>query len=112
MTELLSYIPAVHCQADQPCDRAPCFQARLQATAGSRRVHRQAELCAEHLGDTVQALAAWAREQGLEGKVTVLAIDQPAPGQAGGLALTGDRVLSGFAFGTILLKPETRPSPS
>jgi hypothetical protein len=104
MTELLLSAPSRHCQADRLCDRAPCFQARLEA-AGRRPVHRHAELCAEHLGYTVQALASWAREQGLEGQVTVLAIDQPAPGQAGNLARPDDRVHCGFAFGTILLNP-------
>jgi hypothetical protein len=105
MTELLSYTPAVQCQAAGRCQRAPCFQARLEATAGCRQVRRHAELCADHLGDTVQALTAWARERGLEGKVTVLAIDQPAAGQAKGPAPAGDRVLCGFAFGTIVLNP-------
>jgi len=107
MTELLSYVPSARCQAGQPCDRAPCFQARLEAAAGRRPVRRHAELCAEHLGDTVQALAAWARDRGLEGKVTVLAVDQPARGQADRLARPGDPVLCGFEFGTILLNPQT-----
>ena len=107
MTELLPSAPSLHCQADGPCDRAPCFQARLEAAATGRRpVRRHAELCAEHLGDTVQALATWARSQGLEGKVTVLAIDQPAPGQADSSARQdNNRVHSGFAFGTIQLNP-------
>jgi hypothetical protein len=105
MTELLSYVPAARCQADQPCDRAPCFQARLEATAERCLVRRHAELCVEHLGDAVQAMTAWARSQGLEGKVTVLAIDQPPPGQAPSPALPGDRAPCGFAFGTILLDP-------
>jgi hypothetical protein len=104
LTELLLLsVPALHCQADPRCDRAPCFQVRLDA-AGCRPVHRQAELCAEHLG-TAAALAAWAREEGLEGQVTVLAIDQPAPGQAGRLARPDDRVHCGFAFGSIPLNP-------
>jgi hypothetical protein len=96
---------ALRCQAGRPCDRAPCFQARLEATAGGRRVHRHVELCSEHLGDTVQALAAWARAQGLEGKVIVLAIDQPSPGQADHHVLPGDLDRCGFAFGTIFLNP-------
>jgi hypothetical protein len=98
-------MPAVQCQTGRPCDRAPCFQARLEATAGGRRVHRQVELCSAHLGDTVQALAAWARAQGLEGKVTVLAIDQPFPGQADHPVLPGGLDRCGFAFGTIMLNP-------
>jgi hypothetical protein len=108
LTELLLLsVPALRCQADPRCDRAPCFQVRVEA-AGRRPVRglvrRQAELCAEHLG-TAAALAAWAREQGLEGQVTVLAIDQPAPGQADNLARPDDRVHCGFAFGAIPLNP-------
>ena len=68
-------------------------------------LRRHAELCVEHLGDAVQAMTAWARGQGLEGKVTVLAIDQPPPGQAPSPALPGGWAPSGFAFGTILLDP-------
>jgi hypothetical protein len=103
LTELLLSVPARHCQADPRCDRAPCFQVRLDA-AGRRPVRRQAELCAEHLG-TAAALAAWAREQGLEGQVTVLVIDQPALGQADNLARQGEPVHGGFAFGAIPLNP-------
>jgi hypothetical protein len=102
MTELLPFLPSAGCQAGL-CDRAPCFQARLEASDGRLPVHRHAELCAEHLGDAVHALAAWARDQGMEGKVTVLAVDQPAPGQSDSQSSPGDRVLCGFAFGTILV---------
>ena len=102
MTELLTSSPSLHCQADHDCNRAPCFQARLEAaTAGRRPVRRRTELCAEHLGGTVQAMTAWARGQGLEGKVTVLAIDQPDPGQA----VINEKIRCAFAFGTILLNP-------
>jgi hypothetical protein len=100
---LLLDVPALRCQADPRCDRAPCFQVRLEAAA-RRPVHRSAELCAEHLG-TAAALAAWAREQGLDGQLTVLAIDQPAPSPAGRRACAGDRVHRGFAFGAIPLNP-------
>jgi hypothetical protein len=103
LTELLLSVPARRCQADPRCDRAPCFQVRLEA-AGGRPVHRQAELCAEHLG-TAAALAAWARERGLQGQVTVLAIDQRGPGQADSAAPPDDRVHCGFAFGAIPLNP-------
>jgi hypothetical protein len=99
MTELLHSSPSLHCQADRGCNRAPCFQARLEAVSGLRSVWRRTELCAEHLGDTLQALTVWARAKGLEGKVTVLAIEQPIPGQA----VIDDQVRCGFAFGTILL---------
>ena len=105
MTELLSNIPALRCQAGHPCNRAPCFQARLDTATGRRRVSMHAEFCGEHLGDAVQALATWARAQGLEGRVTVLVIDRPAPGQDDSPAGAGARAPCGFAFGTILLNP-------
>jgi hypothetical protein len=111
MTELLTYVPSVRCQAGHPCERAPCFQARLEAVADRRAVRRHAEVCAEHLGDAVQALAAWAHDRGLEGKVTVLAIDQPAPGTPTEPVSPGDRAARGFAFGTIVLNPRAaRPA--
>ena len=50
MTELLLSAPVIHGQAARCCDRAPCFQARLEAAAGRRPVRGQAEICAEHLG--------------------------------------------------------------
>jgi hypothetical protein len=109
MTELLLSVPSPRCQADRRCDRVPCFQARLDA-AGRWPVRRHAEVCAEHLG-TVQALAAWARDKGLDGTVTVLAIDQPAPGQPGGLAWPGDRAQRGFAFSIIVLNSQARFLP-
>jgi|SRR5450759_4953291 hypothetical protein len=105
MTELLSYIPALRCQAGHPCNRAPCFQARLDAAAGRRQVRRHAEFCAEHLGDAVQALATWAREHGIEGTVTVLVIDQPTAGQDDSPARPASHAPCGFAFATILLNP-------
>ena len=95
MTELLPFSPSLICQADRGCDRPPCFQARFEATAGHRWVRTRTELCAHHLGGTVQALTAWARAQGLNGEVTVLAIDLPDPSQS---AAWGR---SGLAFGSI-----------
>jgi hypothetical protein len=65
------------CQADRRCERPPVFRARLEAAAGARSVLKRTELCAHHLGDTVYELATWAHDQGLEGQVTVLAVDQP-----------------------------------
>jgi hypothetical protein len=104
MNDLLTLIPAPGCQADQRCDRAPCFQAKLHATAGTTRVTRDAEICACHLGGTVQALAAWARHQHLTGTVTVLAID-PAGHVAGDRPAGSHHMPRGFAFGTIALGP-------
>jgi hypothetical protein len=102
VTELLLLTDqALRCQADPRCDRAPCFQVRLEA-AGRRPVRRSAELCAEHLG-AAAALAAWARERGLHGQVTVLAIDPARPRT--GAAPPDGRVHCGFAFGTIPVSP-------
>ncbi|MEP7023226.1 MAG: hypothetical protein ABJB47_05315 [Actinomycetota bacterium] len=98
MTELLPAVASPYCQAGQACDRAPCFQARLEAVKGRRCVLQRAELCAEHLGGTVQALTDWAHDRGLEGKLTVLAIDRLVPGRARPLA---GRL--GFVFSTIQL---------
>jgi hypothetical protein len=104
VTELLLLsVPALRCQADRHCDRAPSFQVRLEA-AGRGPVRRRVGLCAEHLG-AAAVLAAWAREQGLRGTVTVLAVEQPAPGQADNRARLDDRVHSGLAFGSITLGP-------
>jgi hypothetical protein len=103
MTELLLSAPSPRCQADRRCDRTVCFQARLEAV-GRHPVRKQAELCAEHLG-TAAAIADWAREQGLDGKVTVLVIEQAAPGQATGPVRPDGRAHLGFAFGTILVNP-------
>jgi hypothetical protein len=114
MTELLLAARSARCQSGGSCDRIPCFQARLEAAAGLQPVRRHARLCAEHLGCAVQSLATWGREQGLEGKVIVLAIDPPLAGQASqdaGLLDAGllDAVRpdswarAGFAFSTILL---------
>jgi hypothetical protein len=103
MNDLMAASPLIGCQAGQLCDRVPCFQARLQATADGQRVRRHADICACHLGGTVQALAAWARHQRLTGTVTVLAIDHQASGPAGSRAPGGSHMLRGFAFGTIVL---------
>jgi hypothetical protein len=106
MTQLLPSVPPGRCPADRCCSRLPCFQARIEATAGHRTIRTSTEVCAEHLGDTVQALTTWARQQGLRGHLTVLATGQPgsrhaaSPGTPPGAALP-----SGFAFSTIALDP-------
>lgn len=69
-----------HCQADHYCHRMPCFEAQLEAHDGPEPVRRNAELCADHLGNMVQSLTAWARNCGLtHGHVIVLAIDPSWP---------------------------------
>jgi hypothetical protein len=98
MTLLLPAHAEPVCQAGLSCDRAPCFQARLEAAAGDRPVRKRAELCAEHLGGTVHAMTTWANDRGLRGQVTVLAVDRPARDQD---APPAGRI--GFVFSTIRL---------
>jgi hypothetical protein len=62
-----------HCQAGQKCHRPLRFRARLEAGGTCQSVHRTAEFCAEHLGDAVHDLTAWAHQRGFtDGHVTVL----------------------------------------
>jgi hypothetical protein len=98
LTGLLPAAAPPRCQAGRSCQRAPCFQVRVEAAAGCRFVHATTELCAEHLGD-IHAMTVWAREQGLHGQLTVLAIDLPPAGQA---APAGR---NGLVFETIPLSP-------
>ncbi len=87
------------CQAETGCIHPPCFRARLEAGAdsGGELFCEQWESCADHLGDVVQALAAWAWDNRLaSARLTVFAVD-PAP--------HGDP--QALAFSSILLP--TRP---
>jgi len=92
-----------HCEAYRQCRRAPCFEAQLEAQSGILRIHRNAALCADHLGDMVQSLAAWARREGVtHGTVTVLAVDPTCPLRAADQAIP--RTLShAFQFSVITL---------
>lgn len=92
-----------HCEADRRCHREPCFEAQLEAQIGLLPIRRNAKLCADHLGDMVQSLTAWARREGLtHGQVTVLAIDPTCPLRAADQAFP--RTLSrAFPFGAIPL---------
>jgi hypothetical protein len=91
------------CEADRQCRRAPCFEAQLEAQSGVLPIRRNAALCADHLGDMVQSLAAWARREGVtHGTVTVLAVDPTCPLHAADQAIP--RGLSrAFEFGAIPL---------
>jgi len=91
------------CEADHRCYRTPCFEAQLKAQVGLLPVHRNVELCADHLGAMVQSLTAWARREGLtRGQVTVLAIDPDYSLRAADQAFP--RTLSrAFEFGAIPL---------
>jgi hypothetical protein len=79
----------------------PCFQVQLDVSS-RKQAHRQANACAYHVADVIQALRAWAGEHGvIDGELTILAIE-PA---AGGRQPTGPEHpdLRGFAFSTIPL---------
>jgi hypothetical protein len=95
------------CDADSECHHAPCFQVRLEASSGGQE-HRQANACAYHVADVIQALRAWAAEHGvIDGALTILAIEAAAggrrpdgPDQPRG---PDDPDLHGFAFSRIPL---------
>ena len=88
------------CDANIVCLRAPCFQVELETP----HAHRQANACAYHVADVIQAVRAWAAAHGVaDGQLTILAIEpaaggrQPDPG--------------GFAFSKIPLGTVQRRSP-
>jgi hypothetical protein len=95
------------CDADSECRHSPCFQVQLEA-AGCGQEHRQANACAYHVAEVIQALRAWAAEHGvIDGALTILAIEAAAggrrpggPGQPPGPA---DPDLHGFPFSRIPL---------
>jgi hypothetical protein len=67
------------CQADSGCERAACFQARVEATIGRNEIRRRANACGRHLTDVVQALCAWVRDRDISsGCLTVFAVDPHA----------------------------------
>lgn len=103
MSTPLSLVLSDHCQADQHCDRAPCFRAHLQGLAGGQQVTSSACACADHLGRVVHNLARRAQARGLaSGQIHVDAIDPPPPGAPDSAGSRGSP-LSSFAFGTIRL---------
>jgi hypothetical protein len=95
------------CQADSTCGHPPRFQARLEAVNGTQPVRQNAEACASHLTDMVQALTTWARRQHLtDGELTVLTIDPPSSGSCFLVPADHDRpetVALALAFSTIRL---------
>jgi hypothetical protein len=106
------------CGADTNCRHVPCFQVQLDASR-PRQAHRQANACAYHVPDVIEALRAWAGERDLaDGKLTILAIEPAAggripgqpgqPRQPGGLGQPEPR---GFAFSTIPLGSAHRRDP-
>jgi hypothetical protein len=93
------------CQADSHCTHPSCFQAWLEGYGyQQRRIRKDAESCASHLGRIVQMLSTWAAEHHLaDGRVTVLAID-PRPSVVTHSAL-------GLLIGTIPVKTGSRSGP-
>jgi hypothetical protein len=91
------------CQADSACGFPARFQVRLEAVHGAQPVRENAEACARHLTDMVQALTTWAHGHHLtEGQLTVLAIDPPYSGSYLPVTADPDRPeMQGFAFTTI-----------
>jgi len=106
---------AGRCDADAECLRVACFQVQLDSSC-PRHAHRRANACAYHVPDVIEALRAWAGEQGLaDGQLTILAIEPIAggwlPGQAVQPGPPGQPELRGFAFSTIPLGPAKRREP-
>ena len=68
------------CDADSECLHVPCFQVQLDASSCGQ-AQRQANACAYHVADVIQALRAWAAERGvIDGALTILAIGRPRAG--------------------------------
>ena len=106
------------CDADTTCLHVSCFQVQLEASR-PRQAHRQANACAYHVPDVIEALRAWAGEHDLaDGQLTILAIEPAAggrmpdqSGQAGQPGGSGQPELRGFAFSTIPLHSAQQRDP-
>lgn len=89
---------AGRCDADADCQHAPCFQVQLDASR-PRQDHRQANACAYHVPDVIEALRTWAGKHDLaDGVLTILAIESAAGGR-----VPSQADMRGFAFSTIAL---------
>jgi hypothetical protein len=102
MNQLLFPLPGVRCPAARCCDKDLCFQAWLEAAADTRQARLATGMCAQHWGEAIHALTAWALAQGMSGQLTILAADGSSPGQA---AIPRDQMPAGFAFTTIKFRP-------
>ena len=72
------------CDADSSCQHVPCFQVQLDASSCGQP-HQQADACAYHVADVIQALRAWAAEHGVvDGALTILAVEPDAAGRQPG----------------------------
>ena len=98
------------CGADAECLHVPCFQVQLDASSCGQ-AQRQANACAYHVADVIQALRAWAAERGvIDGALTILAIGPGAgeslpggPDQPRGPGDPENPDLHGFPFSRIPL---------
>jgi len=102
------------CDADSECLHVPCFQVQVEASSCGQ-AHRQANACAYHVADVIQALRAWAAEHGvIDGTLTILAIEPAAGGRqpdgSGQAPGPGDPDLHGFPFSRIPLDSSTPAS--
>jgi hypothetical protein len=78
------------CLADLACERPARYRVRIDVDTlidadtpvdadTPKPVHRQADVCADHLDGVVEYLRGWAAEGDLPGgRLTVSAIDEPA----------------------------------
>jgi hypothetical protein len=99
--------PPGACAADSECQHTPCFQVQLEDSGGGQE-HRQANACAYHVAEVIQALRAWAAEHGvIDGALAILAIEPAAggrlPGAPGQSRGPDDPDLRGFPFSRIPL---------
>jgi hypothetical protein len=86
------------CNADPRCRRAPRFQVQLHQAPGQSQPDRTADTCADHLGDTVQALTQWASTTGFGSGLLQVSVVGPPTGD-------GDPHPPPFPFATIQLPP-------
>ena len=103
------------CDALLACLHVPCFQVQLDASR-PRQAHRQANACAYHVPDVIEALRTWAGDYDLtDGQLTILAIEPAAGGRQPSLAGQpggpGQPELRGFAFSTMPLHSVQRRDP-
>lgn len=86
-----------HCHAGPGCHRRPRFQAQLHRTyqtPSQSPAARILDTCADHLGDTVQALARWASTTGFGSGLVEFSV-------VGGAESGESSELSAFLFAAI-----------
>lgn len=111
-SQLIAPVPVIPKPSDRCCDQSPYFRACLEASAGPQQILASTDVCARHLGDTVQDLTMWAQRTGLHGQLTVLAIGAPGPcRQASRPGRPGRQMPSSFAFSIIPITPLSGESP-